>query len=141
MKPRHQPTLHCSELLLVLCKIYSTGCCPDGSLVQVISEKQKWVWTEECDSGFQTCKEMLTSKAVLVHYDSNRPIKLVCDAHLYGPGAVLSHVFEYGEHLVAFASCSLTKAENNYSQIEKEDLALTFGIKNFTNTSLVDILR
>ena len=55
-------------------------------LYKLVQKKQKWIWTEECDSGFQTCKEMLTRKAVLVHYDSNRPIKLVCDAYLYGPG-------------------------------------------------------
>ena len=107
----------------------------------VFQKEQKWVWTEECDSGFQTCKEMLTSEAVLVHYDCNRPIKLACDAPSYGLGAVLSHVFEYGEHPVTFTSHTLTKAAKNYSQIEKEALALTFGIKNFTNTSLVDILR
>ena len=110
-------------------------------LYKLFQKEQKWVWTEECDSGFQRCKEMLTNKAVLVYHDSNRPIKLACDALLYGLGAVLSHVFEYGEHPVALASHTLTKAEKNYSQIEKEALALTFGIKNFTNTLLVDILH
>ena len=100
-------------------------------LYKLFQKEHKWVWTEECDSAFQTCKEMLTSEAVLVHYDSTRPIKLACDASSYGLGAVLSHVFEDGEHPVAFASRTLTKAEKNYSQIEKEALALIFGIKKF----------
>ena len=100
-------------------------------LYKLFQKEQKWVWTEECDSAFQTCKEMLTSEAVLVHYDNNRPIKLACDASSYSLGAVLSHVFEDGEHPVAFASRTLTKAETNYSQIEKEALALIFGIKKF----------
>lgn len=68
-------------------------------------------------------KEMLTSDAFLVHYNSTRLIKLVCDASSYGLGAVLSHAFENGEHPVAFVSRTLTKAEKNYSQIEKEALA------------------
>ena len=72
-------------------------------LYKLLEKDHKWIWTEECDSAFQTCKEMLTSDAVLVHYDSTRPIKLACDASSYGLGAVLSHVFDDGEHPVAFA--------------------------------------
>ena len=67
----------------------------------------------------------------MVHYDSNRPIKLAGDASSYGLGVVLSHIFEDGEHPVAFALRTLTKAEQNYSQIEKEALALIFGLKKF----------
>ena len=100
-------------------------------LYRLLEKDQAWVWTEECDSAFQTCKEMLTSDAVLVHYDSTRLIRLACDASSYGLGAVLSHVFEDGEHPVAFASRTLSKAEKNYSQIEKEALALIFGVKKF----------
>ena len=74
---------------------------------------------------------MLTSDAVLVHYDSTKPIKLACDASSYGLGAVLSHVFVDGEHPVAFASRTLSMAKQNYSQIEKEALALIFGVKKF----------
>ena len=46
-------------------------------------------------------------------------------------GAVLSHVFKDGEHPIAFASQTLTKTERNYGQIEKEALALFFGVKRF----------
>ena len=66
-----------------------------------------------------------------MHYDSKLPIKLACDALSYGVGAVLSHVFKDGERPIAFASRTLTKAECNYGQIEKEALALFFGVKKF----------
>ena len=81
----------------LLCKIYPTGCCPHGSFIQTISERTQVGLTERCDSASQTCKEMHTSEAVLVHYDSTRThIKLACDASLYGLWAVLSYIFEDG---------------------------------------------
>ena len=62
---------------------------------------------------------MLTSETVLFHhYDSNRPIKLACDASSYGLEAVLSHVFEDGEHPAAFASCTLTKYEKIITKLK-----------------------
>ena len=91
----------------------------------------KWEWTDECNNAFMKCKDMLTGDAVLVHYDSTKPIKLTCDASSYGLRAVLSHVCDDGGHPIAFVSRTLTKAEQNYSQIEKEALGLVFGIKKF----------
>ena len=46
-------------------------------------------------------------------------------------GAVLSHLMGEGEHPIAFASRSLVPAEKNYSQIDKEALAIVFGVKHF----------
>ena len=77
-------------------------------------------------------KELVVAVTVLAHFDPNLPMTLACDACSYGLGAVLSHIATTGEERpVAFASRTLTVAEQKYSQIDKEALALVRGIKKF----------
>ncbi|XP_039893254.1 uncharacterized protein K02A2.6-like [Simochromis diagramma] len=86
----------------------------------------------ECAKAFRDAKSLLLQNKVLVHYSTNLPLKLACDASPYGLGAVISHVMENGEERpVAFASRTLTEAEQKYAQIEKEALAIIFGVKKF----------
>lgn len=77
-------------------------------------------------------KENLISAKVLTHYDPKPDIVLATDVSAYGLGAVLSHIQRDGsEKLVAFAFCTLLPAECNYSQIEKEALAIVFGANKY----------
>ena len=84
-------------------------------------------------------KQLLSSLNVLVHFDDQKPIVVACDASPFGIGAVLSHILEYGtEHPVAYTSRSLSPAEKRYSQLDKEALAIVFGLGNFIVTYLVE---
>ena len=72
---------------------------------------------------------------VLVHYNSERPLRLACDALSYGIRAVISHTFPDGaERPIAFASRSLSPVERNYSQLDKGAVPLLFDVKRFANT-------
>ena len=70
---------------------------------------------------------MLVSKPVLAFYDVNKAVTLQCDASQSGLGACLLQ----GNKPVAFASRSLSPAEKNYAQIEKELLAVVFAAEKF----------
>ena len=93
---------------------------------------QKWRWTQEEQEAFDSLKKMLCSEQVLTLYDSKLPVKLDTDASGQGLGAVLSHVFPDGqERPIEFISRTLSKAERNYSQIDREALAIVWAVKRF----------
>jgi len=98
----------------------------------LLQKSVKWNWGDQQQQSFDKSKEMLTSSALLVHYDPTKTLVLSCDASQYSIGAVLSQVDNSDEKPVAYASRILTNAERNYSQLEKEALAIIFGIKNST---------
>lgn len=99
---------------------------------KLLRDNEKWSWTTECDAAFDKAKQLLLKSKVLVHYDTTRPLKLACDASPYGVGAVISHIMDNGEEQpIAFASRTLSNAEKNYAQIEKEALAIIYGVKKF----------
>lgn len=94
------------------------------------------MWSKQCSDAVKSAKQLLTISDLLTHYDPALPLKLAADASPYGLGAVISHVLPEGaERPIAFASRSLSKSEQNYSRIDKEALALVYGVKKF-NTYL-----
>ena len=70
---------------------------------------------------------MIIKASNLNIFDPNKKIVLENDASEYGLGSVL---MQDGKP-VAYASRTLSASERNYAQIEKEMLAIVFGLEKF----------
>lgn len=99
---------------------------------KLMRKDEPFVWSEECDQAFNQFKKLLTSDLLLTHYDPRLPIMIAADASSTGIGCVAYHTYA-DESVKAFhhASRRLSQAEQSYSQIEKEGLAIIFAVKKF----------
>ncbi|XP_076038439.1 uncharacterized protein LOC143023724 [Oratosquilla oratoria] len=88
-------------------------------------------WTEELQSLLNHLKLVLSSNPVLRLPDTNLTFVLRTDASNHGLGAVLLQYHLDYPHPVAFASRKLLDRESRYSTIERECLAVVFGIQRF----------
>lgn len=69
---------------------------------------------------FKDVKELLQTAKLLVHYDSDKEIVLLCDTSRYGVGLAVSDVMEdSSEKPIGFALQTLMAAEKGYSQTKK----------------------
>lgn len=103
-------------------------------MYKLLKKETKFEWNEECDKAFQLVKDVIASDKVLTHFNPNLPIKLTCDGSLNGIGAAYFHIMpDNSEKPIAFASKTLNKAESNYSTIDREALAIYFGVKKFAH--------
>ncbi len=99
---------------------------------RLLRKDAKWNLGGEQEAAFAQSKKMIQSVQVLVHYDLQKDVILSCDASPYGLGAVLSHMMPDGsERPIGFMSRTLNQAERNYSQLDKEGLAVMFGLQRF----------
>ena len=86
-----------------------------------------WQWLPQHENALLNLKKLVTQAPVLAFYDANKPVLLSVDASQDGLGAVL---IQDGRP-VAYASRSLTDCEKRYANIEKEMLAVVFGVEHY----------
>ncbi|XP_055903972.1 uncharacterized protein K02A2.6-like [Eupeodes corollae] len=88
-------------------------------------------WSKSCELAFIKLQEEIMSNRVLTPYDPQLQTFLACDASPVGIAAVLSQIDEGVERPIAFISRSLTLSEQNYTQLDREALAIVFAIDKF----------
>lgn len=90
-------------------------------------------WEEAQENAYTTLKDMLCREPILKLPDHSKPYILRTDASDYGLGVVLLQ--KHGEifYPICYASKKLSDREKKYHIMEKECLAIVFGVKKFVN--------
>ena len=86
-------------------------------------------WTDECGRAFLVLQQQLVSPPILAYPQFAHKFTLATDASDSALG-VLSQVIDGQEHVIHW-SRQLNKAEQNYSTVEREALAVVAAIKEF----------
>ena len=108
---------------------YSTLLAP---LTDLLQKGKKWAWDEACESAFSKVKMVLCEIPVLGAPDFSIPFVLAVDASRVGVGAVLMHPDDHQVgHPVCYYSKKFIPAQQNYSVIEQELLAIILALHHF----------
>jgi len=85
----------------------------------------------QCQEAFDDLKMRLISAPVLALPDWSKPFVLDTDASNTGISAFLSQIHGADEHVIAYASRMLSKAEKNYCVPKKELVAVVVFLEQF----------
>jgi len=96
-------------------------------LRDLLKKDAPWQWSYEHDKAISSIKEALSHPVSLHFFDVSKQVMIQADASQSGLGACITQ----DNRPIAFASRALTPAECNYSQIEKELLAICFACTKF----------
>jgi len=94
-------------------------------LYKLLQKNVDWTWGERQQKAFQEAKGALVSAEILANYDPDERLILQCDASPFGIGPTNM------QRPVAFTSRSLSPTEKKYAQLDKEALAIGFGVRHF----------
>ena len=89
-------------------------------LEEPLREYQKFNWTEECDTSFDTLKRKLVEAHILRFPNWSIKFHVHIDASGLAIGVILIQCGEDGmDYLIIYSSRKLNKEEYNYSTIER----------------------
>ena len=101
-------------------------------LYQLPKRETKWRWGKTENDAFNSLKNAIGTEEILKQYDPNGDLVLQTDTSGVGVGDTILQTNEQGFlQPIAYASRVLTKAEQNYPQIERELLGIIFGVIKF----------
>ena len=111
---------------------YLAKFCPNLSTVaaplrDLTRKEVAWTWDVIHKEALRQVKKLVSSPAMLKLYDPHSEVTLSVDASQYGLGAC---IMQDGVP-VAYASRTLTDSHKRYAQIEKEMMAIEFGLHRF----------
>ncbi|GJR10742.1 DNA-directed DNA polymerase [Tanacetum coccineum] len=100
-------------------------------MTQLLVKDAPFNFSEECIQAFDKLKRELTQAPIMVKPDWSLPFEVMCDASDYVIGAVLGQRIDKHFKLIHYASKTMNEAQENYTTIEKELLAVVFAFDKF----------
>jgi hypothetical protein len=104
-------------------------------LIRLTRKDAPYVWSSNCNDGFNVLKAAFETAPILTHFDPDSPIIVEVDASDYAVAAILSQITpDDGDiHPIAFHSRSMAPAELNYEIYDKELLAIFEAFRTWRN--------
>ena len=100
-------------------------------LTELLRKDVPFMWEERQQSAFEGLKPVLCSEQVLAYSDFSSHFILTTDASKVAVAAILSQNQDGVERPIGYASRQLNSAEKNYSALEADMLAVTWGTHHF----------
>ena len=101
-------------------------------LHDLLKKDEKFNWTEDCETAFQTLKSRLTHAPCLKLPDLSKPFILSTDASNRSVSYILHQKDETGRlHPIFYGARALHGAEINYPTVEQEAIAILSGLKAY----------
>uniref|UniRef100_A0A3B1KKN7 Reverse transcriptase/retrotransposon-derived protein RNase H-like domain-containing protein n=1 Tax=Astyanax mexicanus TaxID=7994 RepID=A0A3B1KKN7_ASTMX len=91
----------------------------------------KFRWSDEAERAFEELKSRLCNAPILAFPKVSESFIVDTDASDHGLGAVLSQVQDGSEHVIAYYSRRLDRAERNYCVTRRELIAVVESLKHF----------
>ena len=102
-------------------------------LYKLLNKKKCFTWSKECESAVEQLKQALQKATILDYANDMGPYTLVTDASLFGIGAVISQRQQWVEIVIAYASKTFSKSQQNYSATKRELFAIVYFTQHFRN--------
>ena len=127
-----QPTNKAEVRTLLGLVTYLAKFCPHLSNVtkplrDLVKKDTQFHWEQTQEEAFTQIKNLISNAPVLALFDPDKEVVVNVDASSHSLGAVL---LQQGKP-IEFAAQSLTQTQSKYAQIEKEMLAIQFGLTHF----------
>ena len=100
-------------------------------LCKLLEKDANFDFDESCISAFEEIKSRLVSTPIMLTLDWSNEFEIMCDASDYAMGAVLGQRTEKIFKSIYYANKTFNEAQENYSTIDKEMLAMVFVCEKF----------
>ena len=100
-------------------------------LCRLLEKDTRFNFDESCQSSFKEIKSRLVEAPIMAKPDWNNEFEIMCDACNYAMGVVLGQQTDKMFRAIYHASKTFNEAQENYSTIEKEMLAMVFACEKF----------